>query len=78
MIDFGSDEKPAAKPLAKSNEGKPASEIQTLLESTGKPAPDGPLIDFAQDLKKDLPTSAGELKRSDTTESNDEFFDTQS
>jgi oxysterol-binding protein-related protein 8 len=78
LIDFGSDDKPAEKPAARSTEGKPAGEIQNMLASTGKPAPEGPLIDFAQDLKKDLPASKGGLKRSDTAESNDEFFDTQS
>lgn len=47
LIDFGNDEAPA--PATK----KP-DEIETLLAATGKPA-DGPLIDFAQDLKRDLP-----------------------
>jgi hypothetical protein len=49
LIDFGNDEASAPTPAAK----KPG-EIETLLAATGKPA-DGPLIDFAQDLKKDLP-----------------------
>ncbi|KAF4971086.1 hypothetical protein FZEAL_9926 [Fusarium zealandicum] len=33
------------------------SEIHAMLSSTGKPA-DGPLIDFSNDLKKDLPSTA--------------------
>ncbi|KAM0450356.1 hypothetical protein ACHAO4_006779 [Trichoderma viride] len=52
LIDFGNDE--ASTPAARSPD-----EIETLLAATGKPA-DGPLIDFAQDLKKDLP-AGGDL-----------------
>lgn len=47
LIDFGNDQ--ASTPAVKSPD-----EIEKLLTATGKPA-DGPLIDFAQDLKKDLP-----------------------
>lgn len=47
LIDFGNDE-------ASTSAAKSPDEIETLLAATGKPA-DGPLIDFAQDLKKDLP-----------------------
>lgn len=47
LIDFGNDE--ASTPAVKSPD-----EIEKMLTATGKPA-DGPLIDFAQDLKKDLP-----------------------
>ncbi|KAM0252127.1 hypothetical protein ACHAQJ_007867 [Trichoderma viride] len=47
LIDFGNDDTPT--PVTK----KP-DEIESLLAATGKPA-EGPLIDFAQDLKKDLP-----------------------
>ncbi|OPB38995.1 oxysterol-binding protein [Trichoderma guizhouense] len=47
LIDFGNDDAPT--PAAKSPD-----EIEKMLTATGKPA-EGPLIDFAQDLKKDLP-----------------------
>ncbi|PNP42781.1 hypothetical protein TGAMA5MH_05524 [Trichoderma gamsii] len=47
LIDFGNDQ--TSTPAVKSPD-----EIEKLLTATGKPA-DGPLIDFAQDLKKDLP-----------------------
>ncbi|KAF7539870.1 hypothetical protein G7Z17_g12317 [Cylindrodendrum hubeiense] len=58
LIDF--DEAPASQPPqpAKQDVIKPTPsevEIQNMLSSTGKPA-DGPLIDFAADLKKDLPS----------------------
>lgn len=48
------------------------AEIQSMLSATGSPAPDGVLLDFHEDLKKDLPRS---LKRGDTEESHDEFVD---
>lgn len=47
LIDFGNDDAPA--PAAKSPD-----EIERMLAATGKPA-EGPLLDFAQDMKKDLP-----------------------
>lgn len=50
LIDFGQNEEPA--------EDKPArrpSEIEQMLSSTGKPA-DGPLLNFTEDVKKDLPS----------------------
>lgn len=47
LIDFGNDDAPT--PAAKSPD-----EIERMLTATGKPA-EGPLIDFTQDLKKDLP-----------------------
>lgn len=53
LIDFGDEETPA--PAAKSPD-----EIERMLAATGKPA-DGPLIDFAQDMKKDLPADGGDL-----------------
>lgn len=45
---------PAPAPAKPSNSTKAPSEIESLLSSTGKPA-EGPLIDFTNDLKKDLP-----------------------
>jgi hypothetical protein len=45
-----------------------------MLNATGHKAPDGPLMDFAADMKHDLP----KLKRSETQESHDVFFDVES
>jgi hypothetical protein len=60
LIDFDDTPAPAAAPVpAKPAPAEPVtkqSEIQTLLTSTGKPA-DGPLIDFTNDLKKELPST---------------------
>jgi hypothetical protein len=47
-------------------------EIQTLLAQTGSTASGGPLLDFHEELKTNLPAH---LKRGDTSESNDEFVD---
>ncbi|KAH7170607.1 hypothetical protein EDB81DRAFT_837365 [Dactylonectria macrodidyma] len=61
LIDF--DTIPASQPAqspTKPEAVKPTPsqvEIQNMLNSTGKPA-DGPLIDFATDLEKDLPSVA--------------------
>jgi hypothetical protein len=52
LIDFGSSDEPAQPQQPASTQQ--TNEIKDLLASTGKPA-NGPLIDFAQDLKKDLP-----------------------
>lgn len=40
---------------------KSPDEIENILASTGKPA-DGPLIDFSQDMKRDLPGGQGQPK----------------
>ncbi|KAK0618466.1 hypothetical protein B0T17DRAFT_538004 [Bombardia bombarda] len=64
---------------------KSTAEIQTMLAATGARASEGPLIDFQQDLKKDLPpatatataTATSGLRRSGTDDSNDEFVDAQ-
>lgn len=48
LIDIGGGDAPAAS--------KEPSVIENMLNSTGKPA-DGPLIDFADTMKKDLPTT---------------------
>jgi len=74
LIDFGQNDDTTAgqSPAAadSSNHSK-VGEIQNLLESTQTPPPGGALIDFHEDIKKDLPT----IKRSDTEESHDEFHD---
>ncbi|CRK35123.1 hypothetical protein BN1708_006634 [Verticillium longisporum] len=48
-----------------------SQDITGMLSKTGKPAADGPLIDFVGDLKKNVP----DLKRADTSE--DDFQDAQ-
>jgi hypothetical protein len=63
LIDFS--EPPAQQPISPPAapvpapvhvlEPSPNHEISNLLNSTGKPA-EGPLIDFTEDLKKDLPS----------------------
>ncbi|KAM0280734.1 hypothetical protein ACHAQH_003904 [Verticillium albo-atrum] len=57
-----------ASPQATRHDSK---DITGMLSQTGKPAADGPLIDFVGDLKKNVP----ELKRADTSE--DDFQDAQ-
>ncbi len=69
LIDFGQDDSTA--PIDASH--KSTSEIQSMLLATGDKAPEGSLIDFHEDLQKELP-SAG-LQRSDTGESHDDFVD---
>jgi hypothetical protein len=50
------------------------AEIQEMLASTGSRAKDGPLVDFHEDMKKDLP---GSVKRTNTNGSEDDFVDAQ-
>lgn len=82
LIDFGQNEEPSpAKPEPPTKiEKHPSSEITNLLESTGQKA-NGPLIDFTGDLKKDLPSEEAKIpnriKRADTEDSNDAFFDAE-
>jgi oxysterol-binding protein-related protein 8 len=60
LIDFGQWD---AKPSENGHEIKPTldsthkstAEIQSLLAATGSRAHEGPLIDFQQDMKKNLP-----------------------
>lgn len=86
LIDFGqnNDCPPAVQKPAEPAPGpqpeidphhKSTAEIQTMLSATGSPIlPEGSLIDFHEDLKKDLPQN-GNIKRGDTEESHDEFVD---
>ncbi|KAI1486952.1 Oxysterol-binding protein [Biscogniauxia mediterranea] len=53
LIDFGQTHEPTPSSPTSS---KHTNDINAMLESTGR-KPDGPLIDFTSDLKKDLPTS---------------------
>jgi len=56
LIDFDGEDLPTPKPepAEKTAPPKTPDEIEKLLASTGKQA-EGPLIDFTQDMKKDLP-----------------------
>ncbi|RYP07105.1 hypothetical protein DL764_002737 [Monosporascus ibericus] len=83
-IDFSASEPGAAPaPVPASSTGK--KEVSAMLQATGKGAEEGPLIDFASDMKKDLPPSSQQasqqpqnvpaVKRSETDGSNDAFFD---
>lgn len=93
LIDFGPSEdpapavapvpaeNPAVAAAAQNHAGKSSTEIRQLLSSTGQKAPEGPLIDFTTDMKHDLPKTQpaqAPLKRSETEESNDAFFDAES
>ncbi|KAK9421595.1 putative Oxysterol-binding protein-like protein OBPalpha [Seiridium unicorne] len=91
LIDFGNNEAPAAAPVPAENPNiaaaaehrpsKDSTEIRQLLSSTGHKAPEGPLIDFSADMKHTLPqtqpTQPSTLKRNETEESNDAFFDAE-
>ncbi len=48
LIDFGDSSAPSAPAVPK------ADNVENLLAQTGKPA-EGPLLDFADDMKKELP-----------------------
>ena len=85
LIDFGdSDPAPSA---AAPGPKRDSQDITGMLQATGKDKTARndvePLIDFAGDMKKDLPTTANQsgktrestMKRSETESSNDAFFD---
>ncbi|KAI3323466.1 Oxysterol-binding protein [Xylariaceae sp. AK1471] len=82
LIDFGQNDAsaPAQAERPTKIEKHPSSDIPNLLESTGQKV-DGPLLDFTGDLKRDLPsekaTVPAGMKRTDTEESNDDFFDAE-
>ena len=73
-------EEPTVAAKAENSDSKQSGTIQHMLEGTGQPKPEGPLMDFTADMKKDLPKSGKptDLKRSETEESHDEFFDVES
>jgi hypothetical protein len=57
LIDFDDTPAPVKTEQSLPTEQAPReSEIQGMLNSTGKPA-DGPLLDFTSDMKKDLPST---------------------
>ncbi len=87
LIDFG-DDSPAPQQTPPKEQAQPSvphaplpldsshpstADVQAMLASTGS-RKEGPLIDFHQDLNRDLPSS---VKRTDSTESDDEFVDAQ-
>ncbi|KAI0906913.1 Oxysterol-binding protein [Ustulina deusta] len=82
LIDFGqNDDHTLVKTESPiKTEKPPSSDISNLLEATGHKV-DGPLIDFTGDLKENLPSEKTKVpqgvKRSDTDESNDAFFDAE-
>lgn len=73
-------EKAAVAAQAENSDSKHSSTIRHMLEGTGQQKPEGPLIDFTTDMKKELPKEGkpADLKRSETEESHDEFFDVES
>ncbi len=84
LIDFGSDAPapqqppPDAQPLASGTQPpldlpQPGAVTEELPVSTGS-RQEGALNDFHHDLKRDLPRS---VKRTESTESDDEFVDAQ-
>ncbi|KAI0021039.1 Oxysterol-binding protein [Xylariomycetidae sp. FL0641] len=77
LINFDQSEQSAVQAKRDSTQCK---DVHEMLESTGHKA-EGPLIDFAGEMKKDLPSapeSKPPVKRAETGESHDEFFDAQS
>ena len=76
LIDFGQDDSPAdvQRPSIPSSSVDPrvesSGEISGMLKATGKPS-EGPLIDFHDDLRNNIPS----IKREDTSGSNDVFLD---
>jgi hypothetical protein len=54
LIDFGSDSAAPANPSNDAAPAKRSNDVEGMLAQTGKPASDGPLLDFT-DMKKDLP-----------------------
>jgi hypothetical protein len=93
LIDFGQNDGPIGQSsppelpadlaaAQTANNGQQQKDLENMLRSTStSPPPDGqsPLIDFHDDLKKNLPSlNAQALKRQDTdTSSMDEFVDAQ-
>jgi hypothetical protein len=66
LIDFGGDASSSQQPSLKEPNQPPLDPSHH--------GNDGPLVDFHEDMKKGLP---GSIKRTDSTESDDEFVDAQ-
>ncbi|KAK0389590.1 hypothetical protein NLU13_3165 [Sarocladium strictum] len=64
LVDFGQNDAPAETTATEPKHApadKGHDEISKMLNSTGKPA-EGPLLDFTQDLKNDLPSGKAQPK----------------
>lgn len=72
LIDFGDDGLATQQPPSKGQSQIPGN--QPPPDPLTSSAKEGPLVDFHQDMKKDLPSS---IKRTNSTESDDEFVDAQ-
>jgi oxysterol-binding protein-related protein 8 len=74
LIDFGQNDEPQTQTTA-------PTDVEQILRSTSTSNPgddQGPLIDFHEGMKSDLPKVGQNLKRQDTeTQSIDEFVDAQ-
>ncbi|KAH6648313.1 Oxysterol-binding protein [Truncatella angustata] len=73
-------EAPAVAAAAQNHPSQDSTEIRQMLSSTGHPTTGGPLIDFTGDVKNALPTTTqptqpSHLRRTETEDSNDAFFD---
>ncbi|KAL7628754.1 Oxysterol-binding protein OBPa [Parahypoxylon ruwenzoriense] len=81
LIDFSQNDTPAigTEPLAERG-SKNSTDVLNMLKSTGH-SPEGPLIDFTVDLKKNLPQAklqpSPEIRRGETAESKEQFFDAE-
>ncbi|KAI0436843.1 Oxysterol-binding protein [Xylaria telfairii] len=82
LIDFDDAAPAKTEPLppTQTENHRSSTDIANLLESTGQKA-NGPLIDFTGDMKRDLPVEKTKVpeavKRADTEDSNDAFFDAE-
>lgn len=78
LIDFSKSEAPKA---SADGTRTGSNDVSAMLQATGKEAEEGPLIDFAGDVKKNLPEpgqkpqNPAAMTRSETGGSNDDFFD---
>ncbi len=76
LIDFGEEKGPDPPAATKTRAKNGGDDISAMLQATGKDANEGPLIDFASDVKKELPSQGrASVKRTVTDSSNDAFFD---
>lgn len=55
LIDFAGSDAPESAPATVVEANKQPNDIKHLLQSTGKPADGSPVLDFTQEMKKDVP-----------------------
>lgn len=72
LIEFGQNDVPTEPPKPANPQVESTGEISGLLKETGTHT-EGPLIDFHNDLKKNVPV----VRKSDTTGSNEVFVDAE-